>query len=150
MIRPVLKVRGRPFKPGNPGRQPGSRNKTILIAERLAEGQAEQLVQKVLELAQAGDVSCLKMMLDRLWPARKGQPVNVVMPPIKTSQDLIPAIRSIWEGIREGRLTPEEAGVLSIVMDRSIQAIELHNITKRIAALEARDKQDEENDPPPA
>jgi hypothetical protein len=145
---PARKVRGRPFKPGNPGRPPGSRNKTTLIAELLAEGQAEQLVQKVLELAQAGDVSCLKMMLDRLWPARKGQPVNVVMPPIKTSQDLIPAIRSIWEGIREGRLTPEEAGVLSIVMDRSIQAIELHNIIKRIATLEeARDKRDETKDP---
>jgi hypothetical protein len=136
MTMPTRKVRGRPFKPGNPGRPPGSKNKITQIVEQLAEGQAEQLVQKVLELAQAGDVSCLKMMLNRLWPARKGQPVNLVMPPIQTSQDLIPAITSIWEGIREGRLTPEEAGVLSIVMDRSIQAIELHSITKRIEALE--------------
>jgi hypothetical protein len=144
MTTPTRKVRGRPFQPGNPGRPRGSKNKITQIVEQVGEGQAEKLVQKVLELAQAGDVSCLKMMLDRLWPARKGQPVNLVMPPIKTSQDLIPAIASIWEGIRDGRLTPEEAGVLSIVMDRSIQAIELHNITKRIAALEqARDKRDE-------
>jgi hypothetical protein len=91
------------------------------------------------------------MMLDRLWPPRKGQPVNVVMPPINTSQDLFAAIASIWTAIREGRLTPDEASALSIVIDRSIQAIELHDITKRIAALEeARDKRDEKNRPSPA
>jgi hypothetical protein len=145
------KPRGRPFKPGNPGRPPGSKNKITQMVEELAEGQAEQLVQKVLELAQAGDVSCLRMMLDRLWPLRKGQPVNVVMPPINTSQDVLPAVASIWTAIREGRLTPDEASALSIVIDRSIQAIEIHDITRRIAALEeAQHKRDEKNDSPPA
>jgi Family of unknown function (DUF5681) len=151
MRMPVRKARGRPFKPGNPGRPPGSKNKTTQMVEQLAEGQAEQLVQKVLELAKAGDVSCLRMMLDRLWPPRKGQPVNVVIPPINTSQDLLAAIASIWTAIGEGRLTPDEASALSIVVDRSVQAIELHDIIKRIAALEeARDKRDEKNRPPPA
>jgi hypothetical protein len=56
---------------------------------------------------------------------------------------VFPAIASIWTAIREGRLTPEEASALSIVVDRSLQAIELHDFTKRIAALEARDKRDE-------
>jgi hypothetical protein len=149
MTRVVRKPRGHPFQPGNPGRPPGSKNKTTWMVEQLAEGQAEQLIQKVFELGQAGDVSCLRMILDRLWPPRKGQPVNVVMPPIKTSQDLFPAIASIWTAIREGRLTPDEASALSVVIDRSIQAIELHDITKRIAALEeARDKRDEKNGPP--
>ena len=151
MTRVVRKPRGRPFEPGNPGRPPGSKNKITQMVEELAEGQAEQLVQKVLDLAQAGDVSCLRMMLDRLWPPRKGQPVNVVMPPINTSQDVFPAIASIWTAIREGRLTPDEASALSIVIDRSIQAIELHDITKRIAALEeAQDKQNEKDEPPSA
>jgi hypothetical protein len=85
-------------------------------------------------IALAGDVPCLRMMLDRLWPPRKGQPVNVVMPPINTSQDVLAAIASIWRAIREGRLTPDEASALSVVVDRSIPAIELHDITKRIAA----------------
>jgi hypothetical protein len=141
MTRRVRKARGRPFKPGNPGRPPGSKNKITQMVEQLAEGQAEQLIQKVLELAQAGDVACLRMILDRLWPLRKGQPVNVVMPPINTPQDVVSAIASIWTGIRDGRLTPDEASTLSIVVDRSVQAIELHDMTRRIAALEeARDK----------
>jgi hypothetical protein len=91
------------------------------------------------------------MLLDRLWPQRKGHPVNVVMPPINTPQDVLPAIASIWTAIREGLLTPDEASALSIVIERSIQGIELHDITRRIAALEeARDKRDETNEPTPA
>ena len=146
MSASVRKVRGRPFKPGNPGRPPGSKNKTTQMAEQLAAGQAEQVIQKVLELAQAGNVAALRMVLDRVWPPRKGQPVNVVMPPINSSEDVFPAIASIWTAIREGRLTPEEASGLSIVIDRSLQAIEVHDITKRIAALEARDKGHEAKD----
>jgi uncharacterized protein DUF5681 len=151
MTKVARKVRGRPFERGNPGRPPGSKNKLTQFVEQLAEGEAERVIQKVLEQALAGDVSSQKMILDRLWPQRKGQPVNVVMPPINTSQDLFAAIASIWTAIREGRLTPDEASALSVVIDRSIEAIELHDITKRIAALEeARDKRDEKNRPLPA
>ena len=145
----VHKVRGRPFEPGNPGRPAGSKNKTTQILQQLVEGQAEHLVQKAVEMAQAGDVACLRMVLDRLWPVRKGQPVQVLMPPINTSQDLLPAIASIWSAVAEGRLTPDEASALSIVIDRTIKAIELHDISKRITALEqAQAKQDESNNPP--
>jgi hypothetical protein len=51
------KPRGRPFKSGNPGRPRGSKNRVTQTLEQLAEGQAEQLFEKVRELAQAGDVA---------------------------------------------------------------------------------------------
>ena len=35
---PVRKPRGRPFKPGNPGRPLGSKNRVTQTLERLAEG----------------------------------------------------------------------------------------------------------------
>jgi hypothetical protein len=149
MIERIRRVRGRPFQPGNPGRPPGSKNKVTQIVEQLVERQAEHLLLKVIELAQAGDVACLRMVVDRIWPARKGQPLNVVMPPINTPQDIFPAIGSIWTAIREGRLTPDEASALSIVVDRSIQAIEQYDIVRRVAALEeARDRKNEKNDSP--
>src|SRR6516225_5337941 len=40
------KVRGRPFQPGNPGRPPGSKNKTTRLVEQLVEGDAEKLSEK--------------------------------------------------------------------------------------------------------
>jgi hypothetical protein len=122
------------------------------LVEQLAEDQAEQIIRKLFERAQDGDVSCLRMIVDRLWPPRKGQPVSIVMPPIKSLQDVVRAIPAIWTGIQEGQLTPGEAADLSTVADRIIHAIELHDITKRIEALEkARDKRHgQQDDPPPA
>ena len=145
MTVPVRKPRGRPFKPGNPGRPLGSKNRVTQTLEQLAEGQAEQLFEKVRELAQAGDVACLRMMLDRIWPPRKAQPVNVTLPPINSSQDALAAIAAICTALREGGLTPDEITALSSVVGRSIQVIELQDLERRLAALEeAREKRDEE------
>jgi hypothetical protein len=150
MTTPPRKPRGRPFKPGNPGRPPGSKNKTTQALEQMADGQAEQLYQKVSEQALAGDVSCQQMLMDRIWPPRKAQPINVTIPPIKSSQDALDAIASICAALREGHLTPDEINALSLVVGRSIQVIELQDFERRIAALrEARDK-DENKNPPPA
>jgi hypothetical protein len=143
---PMRKPRGRPFQPGNPGRPPGSKNRVTQTLEQLAEGQAEQLFEKVRELALAGDVACLRMMLDRIWPPRKAQPVNVTLPPINSSQDALVAIAAICRALREGGLTPDEITALSSVVGRSIQVIERQDLERRVAALEeTRDKRDDEN-----
>jgi hypothetical protein len=148
MTTPVRKPRGRPFQPGNPGRPLGSKNRVTQTLEQLAEGQAEQLFEKVRELAQAGDVACLRMMLDRIWPPRKAQPVNVTLPPINSSQDALAAIAAICTALREGGLTPDEITALSSVVGRSIQVIELQDLERRVAALEeAREKRDEQKNP---
>jgi len=141
------KGRGRPFSRGNPGRPRGSRNRTTQILDQLAEESAEQVLRKVLELGLAGDVSCLKMILDRVQPARKGQPINMVMPPIKNPEDALGAVAAICEQLGEGVLTPDEVTALSSVVGRSIQVIELQNLERRVAALEkSRAKRDEEQD----
>jgi hypothetical protein len=131
------KPRGRPFKPGNRGRPPGSTNKITRLVEQLAEGQAEQLVQKTIELAQAGDVTCLRMLLDRLWPQRRGQPVKLDTRPLKTSDDVLGAIITLWNAIAEGHLTPDEAVALSSVAERSMAVINQQEERKRIEMLEA-------------
>jgi hypothetical protein len=130
------KPRGRPFQPGNPGRPVGSKNRTTQILERLAEGEAEQIMQKVLEKALAGNEACLRMLMDRLWRPRRGHPVKLDMPPLKTSTDVLNAIVSLWSAISEGHLTPDEAGALSLVAERSMAIISQQEILKRIEALE--------------
>lgn len=55
----ITTARGRPFVTGNPGRKPGSRNRTTIVAAALLEGEAEALTRKAIELALAGDVVML-------------------------------------------------------------------------------------------
>jgi hypothetical protein len=116
------------------------------MAEQLAADQAEQLVQKLLELARAGNMAALRMVLDRVWPPRKGQPVNILMPPINTSEDVLPAIASIWTAIRQGALTPDEASALWLVAERSMAVINQQEALKRIEVLEKdRERRDATN-----
>src|SRR5438034_238653 len=55
---------------------------------------------------------------------------------LNNSQDVPAAIVSIWTALREDRITPDEANALSGVADRSIQAIELKDMMRRIENLE--------------
>src|SRR3954452_2524557 len=145
------KARGRPFQPGNCGRPLGSKNKTTQVLEQLAEGQAEKLLRKVLEQALAGDVTCLRMMLDRVYVAPKARPINVPIPPINGPEDALAAIAAIFRAVGEGQLTPDETTALSLVVGRFIQIIELQDHERRIAALEqSRGKRDETDSPPAA
>ncbi len=142
----IRKPRGRPFPRGNSGRPAGSKNRTTQLLEQLAEGEAEQIIQKVLEKAKAGDDACLRMLMDRLWPPRKGQPVKLNSPPLKTSADVLNAIRMLWSAIADGHLTPDEASALSLVAERSMAAISEQETLKRIETLEKdRERSDATN-----
>jgi hypothetical protein len=91
---------------------------------------------KVLEKAKAGDDVCLRMLMDRLWPPRRGQPVKLDTPPLKTSTDVSNVIITLWDAIAEGRLTPDEASALSLVAERSMAVLSHQEILRRIEILE--------------
>src|SRR5215208_5098195 len=66
------------FRPGNPGRPAGARNRATLAALMLLEGEAEALTRRCIELALAGDTTALRLCLERLLP--KGRPVRLQLP----------------------------------------------------------------------
>ena len=111
------------------------------MLDELLEGQAEQLLRTAINYAGSGDGACQKMLMDRYYPARKGRPVPLDLPPIKSVADVIAAMISVWNAIGQGQLTPDEIAALTLVMDRSIKLIELLDTSNRISALEAIGKQ---------
>jgi Family of unknown function (DUF5681) len=51
---------------GNPnGRPKGSLNATTLAAQALLEGEAEALTRKAIDLAKGGDITALRLCIDR-------------------------------------------------------------------------------------
>src|SRR5262245_56222438 len=104
---PPKPSRGRPFAAGNPGRKPGSKNKTTLIAEAFLNGEAEELLRKAIELAKAGDVPMMKFLLERLLPKQRS--VLIDLPPLERAGDAIDALAAIVEAVGTGRITPSEA-----------------------------------------
>ena len=133
--------KGKPFilgKSGNPiGRPVGARNKTTLAVEALFDGEAEALTRKAVEMAKAGDVTAMRLCLERIVPARKDRPVNFALPPIKSASDLVKAIEAVAAAVANGELTLSEAGEMSKIVDSFMRAVELTEFEDRLSKLEA-------------
>ena len=117
------------------GKPRGARHKATLAAETLLEGEAEALSRKAVELALRGDVSALRLCLDRIVPPRKDRPVCFELPAMNESKDAVTASAAIVAAVSAGELTPTEAAELSKVVDgysRTLQAVEFEERLSRL------------------
>jgi hypothetical protein len=135
------RVRGRPFQTGNPGRPPGSKNKTTRMLEQLVEGEGETLVQKVIDKGKGGDVRCLQYLLDRILPKRRGRPLDLRLPKINSVQDIPAAMAAVMNGLNDGDLTLEEASPLIAFLESYSRVVIGTDVVVRIEKVEAQMKQ---------
>lgn len=133
-------TRGRPFKPGNSGRPKGARNRTTQAAQALLDGEAETLTRKAIELALSGDMTALRLCLDRIVPPRRDRPVEVELPPPAKTEDLPTTTTALLAAVAEGQLTPSEAKELAGLLDTHIRAVETADFENRLQKLEAQSK----------
>jgi hypothetical protein len=127
-------------KSGNPkGRPQGSRNTATILAQNLLDGQAEALVQKVIDRALEGDMTALKLCIDRLVPCRKDSSINFEFPRIDKFEDLHKLIAAIINAVAGGQLTPTEGELISKPVERFIKIYETAYLEKRLEELERRE-----------
>lgn len=135
------KSRGRPFQPGNPGgpgRPEGSRNKATLALDGIADGEAEAVLRKTIEAAKEGDLRACELILSRVWPARKGRPVSLALPDATDAAGVSLALAKVIEAVAGGEITTDEAQGIAAVLETRRRSLELIDLEKRIATLEAR------------
>jgi len=128
--------RFKPGNPGGPGRREGSRNKATLLLDALADGEAETILSKQIEKAKEGDQRAAEFILSRVWPARRGRPVTVELPPIETAADLVKGLGVVANAVAGGDLSPEEGDAVASILDAKRRAIETTDVLARIEALE--------------
>ncbi|WP_460452613.1 DUF5681 domain-containing protein [Alsobacter sp. SYSU BS001988] len=139
------KAKGRPFQPGqsgNPNGKPkGARNATTLAMEALLEGEAEALARKAVDLALAGDVTALRLCMDRLCPTRKDRTVAFHLPEIASAADAKHAASAILDAVAAGDLTPLEAADVVKVLETYTKILEATELEERLARLEEKTNQ---------
>jgi hypothetical protein len=124
---------------GNPaGKPPGSRHKVTLAVERLLDGEGEELTRKAIELAKEGDLTALKLCLERICPPRKSRPFSIDLPDVKTSEGVSLAQTSVVQAVGEGEITHEEGQVLSNILESRRKSIESEDHERRLYELESR------------
>jgi len=123
---------------GNPaGRPRGSRNRATLLMESLLADDAEAIGRKAIEMAKQGDMAAIRLCMDRLSPARKGEPVAFELPPLDKPADSVAAAATIVAAVAAGELTPSEAAELAKVIDVYVRAIATKAFDERLTKLEA-------------
>jgi hypothetical protein len=132
-----LRVRGRPFQRGNPGRPPGSKNQINRLLEELGENEAENLIRKMIELAKAGNVRALQYCLDRLWPQRRSEPINLELPKIDRMQDIAPAMATVAHAATNGTIAPEQACQMVGVLESCGNALAAADFAVRLEKVES-------------
>lgn len=134
------KKQGNKFKPGqsgNPkGRPQGSRNKATIMAQKLLDDKAEEIISKAIELAESGDTTMIRLCVERLVPQRKSQPVNISLPDFKSIADVPAITKAVAEATSSGEITPDEAEKIMKVFDRHLDALQLVDIEARVKVLE--------------
>ena len=132
-------LRGRPFgrgKSGNPtGRPRGARNRATLAAEALLEGEAEALTRKAIELALGGDITALRLCLDRIVPPRREQLLAFELSELKEIHDAKRAVSEIVSAVSAGIITISDAVRLVSLVETFIRTCGLLDMSVEIKKI---------------
>jgi hypothetical protein len=128
----AMKVSIMPFKPGysgNPkGRVPGSIDRRSIFRDMVAP-HGKELVETAVQLAKSGNEQMLRLLLDRLLPAK---PKDDIMPAINIDSSLPEAVGNIFKALSNGEITPIEANEILT----AVKSIELVSLEERLHQIE--------------
>lgn len=119
------------------GRPKGSKHRALVALDAIGEHNAAKVLRVVVQQAIAGDLRAAEILLGRAWPPRRGRPVNITLPPIRTVFDLATALGAVADAVGRGEVTPEEAASVTTIFDALGRAIETGELARRVQALEA-------------
>jgi hypothetical protein len=138
--RKIQELKTMPFQKGqsgNPaGRPRGALNRATVLAQTLLSERAESIAGKVIELAERGDMTALRVCMDRLVPVIKHQPIAVELPRIEKPADSVEAAASIAAAVAAGELTATEAAELAKLVDVYVRALDSKGFDERLSKLE--------------
>ena len=122
---------------GNPaGRPKGARGKATILAEGLFEGEAQDIIRAAIDLAKSGDVSAIRVCLDRIAPRKRDRTIAFELPPLHTAADAAAALAAITAAVSEGDLTPSEAADLFKLVEGFTRTLEATVFEQRVTRLE--------------
>jgi hypothetical protein len=121
---------------GNPqGKPKGAKDKRTELRS-LLRPHAEDLVAKVVELAKSGDTTALRICIDRLIPPAKARDATVSID--NSEAGLSAQGQAVLTALWGSRITPDEAVTLMQAISTQARLIEVDELERRIAALEAQ------------
>lgn len=100
-----------------------------------------RIVDRLVKLADKGDVQAAKVLLERALGKAKvapdaTEPLDLGIDSLSTVEDVKKASQSILQAMTDGRLTPDDGAKLAAIVELVRRSIETQELETRIAALE--------------
>lgn len=124
---------------GNPGGRPiGARGALKAALGEVPADRLGRIVERILALAEQGDLRAAEIVLARLWPVRRGCPVPIALPRIAGAADLVAAHAVVVAAMGDGAISPEEGAAVQAVLEGARRSMETADLLARLDALEKR------------
>lgn len=124
------------FAPGNPGKRPGTRNRATVILQTLFEDGATEIGQAVLLAVRRGDMTAARIAVDRLYPVRRGTPIEIPdFPKLESAADVPKAHAALVAAVMVGQITAEEAKPLSDLLTAYVTAVDIVDTAAEVAEI---------------
>ncbi len=123
-------------KSGNPAGRPKS--ESVQLRESLKEF-APKAVETLKELAEAGDLAAIKMILERTCPPLKptAEPIkNISLPELSDQKSTLSALNKVIKLLTTGELLPSESEAISQLLAQYQKHYEATELQQRIESLE--------------
>ena len=146
---PVSHAKSGRFLPGNRanphGRPKGSLNQATIFARALLEESAPAVARKAIEEAKQGNSIAMKLVLDRTIAPAQDRAVNLNLPdPGGVPDDILASHTSLVQAMATGEITPQEALIISQVLEARRRSWETTHFARRISKLEAHASQQQQ------
>ena len=120
--------------PGGPGRPRSIRHSATLL-DALGADVGEEIFQVIVDKAKAGDLRAAELLLSRIWPTRRGRPIEIEAAPVKDLSEVVPAVAGVMNAVLAGDITPREGQDVSALMQTQCRTIEMFDIDRRMDEL---------------
>ncbi len=124
--------------PGGPGRPRGAVRGAASALDQIAAEASVELIKVAIDLGRAGNLEALKMVMARIWPQRRGRPLDIDGPAVDAMPDMVAAATRVAHLVMQGELSPQEGKEVSALLEMQRRMIETWEHEKRIRALEER------------
>ena len=122
---------------GNPkGKPKGCLSKATRAMKLLLDGEMENLTRACIEKAMDGDMTAMRLCLERIAPPVKELPVEFKLPSVSTAEKLSKATAKILREVAAGNLTVTQGEGISRLLSHHQKALEIADLEARIKALE--------------
>ena len=124
------------WQPGVSGNPKGRPKGSMVLYRKILADRAEDMLQRMLELADAGDVGALRWVCDRLVPPLKArsEPARVSIP---TEASLSDQGKALLRALADGNLSASEVAELIGALQAQAKLIEVSDLLPRVESLEA-------------